>query len=109
MNSYVPSLRLLFCYICTLNVHVVCVCVYVCVSSVSILYQNAYPIYLGPEVFWAGHQWPMPIILATWKIEIWRIVSQDHPSQKIHETPPQPVLHHDWHMPVIPAMVGSLK
>jgi hypothetical protein len=45
----------------------------------------------------------MPIILATWKAEIWRILFQTKPCQKVRQTTFQPMAGSQWLMPVISA------
>jgi hypothetical protein len=38
--------------------------------------------------------WLKPLILATWEAEIRRISVQGHHGQKVHKTPPQPIIGH---------------
>jgi hypothetical protein len=40
------------------------------------------------KCLWAGHQWFMPIILATWEYEIGRVMVWGQCRQTVHETPP---------------------
>jgi hypothetical protein len=36
-------------------------------------------------------RWPKPVILVTQEAAIRRITVKDHPGQKVHETPSQPI------------------
>jgi hypothetical protein len=45
----------------------------------------------------------MPVILATWEAEIWRLLSQSQPLPKVLQTTSQPMAGEQWLMPVIPA------
>jgi hypothetical protein len=38
--------------------------------------------------------WLTPIILAMWEVEIWRIMVQTQPRQKVRETTSQPMAEH---------------
>jgi hypothetical protein len=42
----------------------------------------------------ARHQWHTPTILASWEVELRRILVREQPRQKVHET-----LSQQWYMP----------
>jgi hypothetical protein len=49
--------------------------------SIMVIIQNVYV---------ARHWWLMPVILATWEAEIWRITVGGQPRQIVREIPPSP-------------------
>jgi hypothetical protein len=50
----------------------------------------------------------MPVILATWEVEIRRTAIQGQPKKVVQETPSQPIKNWEWWcVPVIPAKMEA--